>query len=78
MPELITTEERLKAAIHFRTIDEPCCGNCKWFNRMWEDTECQNRDNYEVYGPDEDDCNPAIFPDEHNVCDRFERKKKGE
>lgn len=72
------TREELKKAIHFRTLNCSCCGNCKHFERQYEDTICRNRDNCEFYGPDEDDCIELIFPDEHQVCDRFERKEESD
>ena len=78
MPELTMTEERLKAAIHFRTIDEPCCGNCKWFQREWEDTNCEHPQNiWHFPEPDFSDYNNKLScNNEHDVCDRFERKEK--
>ena len=80
MPELTMTEERLKAAIHFRTIDEPCCGNCKWFRREWEDTNCEHPQNIWRFSdphPEDNDYNYKLsFNKEHDICDRFEKKEK--
>lgn len=72
------TEQELEKAIHFRTIDAPCCGNCKWFKRLFEDTECENLDNcwnYEEDSDDEECQNKFRFINEHDVCDRFERRE---
>ncbi len=80
MPELTMTEERLKAAIHFRTIDEPCCGNCEWFRREWEDTNCEHPQNIWHFPdphPEDNDYNYKLsFNHEHDVCDRFERREE--
>lgn len=71
------TEEQLKQAIHFRTIDAPCCGNCKWFRREFEDTKCKHPQNIWNYPEPENDVwdNKLDFNKEHDVCDRFERKQ---
>lgn len=71
------TKQELLQAIHFRTIDAPCCGNCKWFSREYEDAECENLDNCWNYEEDSDDeaNNKLRFINEHDVCDRFERRE---
>lgn len=67
------TEQELLQAIHFRTIDAPCCGNCKWMvpfaiNNCFHCWKRENRfdNNYR----------PEVSP--HNVCDRFERREESE
>jgi hypothetical protein len=69
------TREELEKAIHFRTIDAPCCGNCKWFKREWEDTECKHPQNFWTYPDHPEFTNRLAAMDEHNVCDRFERRE---
>ena len=71
------TEEQLKATIHFRTIDTPCCGNCKWFQREWEDARCEHPQNIWKYPENEyaEYDNALRFINEHDVCDRFEKKE---
>lgn len=80
MPELTMTEERLKAAIHFRTIDEPCCGNCKWWKLEWGQATCEHPQNIWRFAdpPSEDnDYNYKIYNNRaNNVCDRFEKREK--
>lgn len=58
--------EQLKDEIHFRTLDCPCCGNCKHFERSEGLTFCWR-----------DGCD-YFFPREYNLCDRFEEKEKDE
>lgn len=72
------TEEQLKTAIHFRAIDTPCCGNCKWFRREWEDTRCMHPQNMWKYPEPEfsDDDNRLRYIKEHHVCNRFEKKEE--
>jgi hypothetical protein len=64
------TFEELKKEIHFRTIDAPCCGNCKWlrvFSCNWQfecwksENRCDNNYRAKVYA--------------NAVCDRFERRE---
>lgn len=68
--------EKLEEAIHFRTISEPCCGNCRFFYRAWEDTECENPEN--CWFPDgyPDDVSKLSYIHEADICDRFERKEE--
>lgn len=71
------TREELEKAINFRTIDAPCCGNCKWFSREYEDAECKHPLN--IWHYQETDYagykNEIAGHSEHNICDRFERKE---
>ena len=71
------TRDELDKSINFRTIDAPCCGNCKRFLRVWEDTECTHPKNVWKYKEPEysEDDNPLRYIWEHDVCDRFERKE---
>ena len=50
---------------NLRKIDVPCCGNCRYFEREYEDTFCSNRKI--------NSCSPM----EHFVCDLFEKRGKG-
>ncbi len=68
-------DERLKREIHFREVDVPHCGACKWFERQYELTYCRNREN--AVKIDEDFYDELVFPHEANVCDRFEKMEDG-
>ena len=48
----------------------PCCGNCRHFERVYEDTKCKLQEALEdeIWEAD-------IFPDEHGCCNKFERKE---
>ena len=60
---------------NYRHCGVPCCGNCKWFARSYEDTFCEHPKNvideiYEEY---------VAGPYEDQVCDWWEKKTtKGE
>ena len=82
------TEQEFKKTINFRTIDAPCCGNCKWFNVDYGITFCKNADNTWEYEdspmPTDDDCpfyvgkvkEPLQGIQRNQVCDRFERREE--
>lgn len=65
------TRQELEKAIHFRTINVPCCGNCKRFNRDFSDTWCNHPQN--VIGQQ-----PLEGMDDNDVCDRFERREENQ
>lgn len=50
-----------------RECESPHCGVCKWFERCWEDGECQCPDRY-------GDC---TCTDEGKVCGFFEPTETG-
>lgn len=63
------TKQELLQAIHFRTIDAPCCGNCKYLEVAWGMLRCGNERNWSSnYGG-------LSGMNAHQVCDRFERKE---
>lgn len=66
-------DEQLERKIHFREVDVPHCGACKWFERMYSDTYCRNLENCDKI--DDDFYDEQIFPHEANVCDRFEKEE---
>lgn len=72
------TEEELVVAINFRTIDVPCCGNCKWFIREWEHTYCGHPQNiWHLPEKEFSEYNYKIYCNkEHNICNRFVQKEK--
>lgn len=76
MNDIYQYEEELKARINFREVDGPCCAKCKWFEREYESTKCHHPQTQDVsqFGTIEPEaiCTPALWPEEHNVCDLFE------
>ena len=72
------TREELEKAINFRVVDVPCCGNCKWFERKYEDTSCRHPSCQEDVFSDGECLCPIFCPDEHNVCNLFEENEKDE
>lgn len=67
------TKQELLQAIHFRTVDVPCCGNCKWHKEeTWYESSRHICINKLIYKNLNDDMNI----EEHNVCDRFERMEE--
>ena len=84
----MTTEEiaRYTAFHHVRQC-EKCCGNCRWFDRQYEDSGClqpaqREFDLYEIshaedpwYLPESYGAyEPGIMVNEGFVCDLWERK----
>ena len=64
------TSEELEKTINFRTIDAPCCGDCKWMR------ECSYNGRFECWKPENRcDNNYRFEVDANAVCDRFERKE---
>lgn len=72
------TREELEKEINFRTIDAPCCGNCKFFYREWEYAACENPENYWYPDGYPDDVDKFSYIQELDICDRFERKEDNE
>ena len=62
------TKQELLQTIHFRTIDAPCCGNCKYLMVTWGYINCTYEGNC---------CDSGFLSgmNAHNICDRFERGK---
>ena len=50
-----------------------CCGTCKWFTRIYEDTDCGSPHNVEKhYGGDV--WYSSVNPREDDVCDYYEER----
>lgn len=65
------TLEELKKAIHFRTIDAPCCGNCKYLEVAFGGMlRCGNIRNWSTNSGSLSGMN------DNDVCDRFERREE--
>lgn len=67
------TREEFEKAIHFRTIDAPCCGNCRWMVTFAINNcaHCWKRENRY-----DNNYRPEVYA--LNVCDRFERREESE
>lgn len=57
---------------NYRHCGVPCCGNCRWFTRAYEDTFCEHPKNFFRAKCDEVVKQP--MPD--MVCDWWEKKEE--
>ena len=75
---MIQDEDGYRATFHVRQCDR-CCGNCKHFERYYEEAGCDHPRQREFDGDAEEHtlygAYGGISVNEGNVCDLWERKE---
>jgi hypothetical protein len=74
---------KFMAAFHVRRC-EKCCGNCRYFERDYEESGCANprQREFDTYTPQGEEGSygayGGIFVDDGNVCDLWEKGDREE